>query len=62
MLVVFTGIDSGTDALPVGEVRQHWRPEALKLKDREIAEAERFFRETAVEAATRLIEMIEIPS
>jgi len=62
VLVVFTGIDSETDALPIGEVRQHWSPDALERKDREIADAEKFYRDTAIEAATRLLQILEVPS
>jgi len=62
VLVVFTGIDSETAALPIGEVRQKWSPEALERKDRDISEAEKFYRDTAIEAATRLLQMLEVPS
>jgi hypothetical protein len=61
-LVVFTGIDSETDTLPIGEVRQHWSAQALELKDREIADAEDIYRDTAIEAATRLVHLLELPS
>jgi hypothetical protein len=62
VLVAFTAIDSETAALPIGEVRQHWSPEALERKDREITEAEQYYRDTAIEAATRLLQLIEVPS
>jgi hypothetical protein len=62
VLVVFTAIDSETDALPIGEVRQHWSQEALERKDREITDAEEHYRDTAMEAATRLLQLLEVPS
>ena len=62
VLVAFTAVDSETDALPIGEVRQYWSPEALERKDREITEAEKFYRATAIEAATRLLQLLEVPS
>jgi hypothetical protein len=62
VLVTFTAIDSETDALPIGEVRLHWSQEALERKDREITEAEQYYRDTAMEAATRLLQLIEVPS
>jgi hypothetical protein len=62
VLVAFTTIDSETAALPIGEVRLHWSPEALERKDREITEAEQYYRDTAIEAATRLLQLIEVPS
>jgi hypothetical protein len=60
ILLVFTGIDAETDALPVGEIRQHWNAEALERKDREIAKAEEFYRASATEAATRLVRLLEV--
>jgi hypothetical protein len=62
VLIVFVGIDCETDTLPIGEVRQHWSPEALERKDREIVEVENFYRESATKAATRLLELLEIAS
>jgi len=61
-LATFTGIDSETDTLPLGDVRKEWNPEALKRKDKEIAEAEDFYRESAINAATELIRLLETPS
>jgi hypothetical protein len=52
----FVAIDSETDHLPIGEVRQHWNREALRAKDTEIASFESFYREQAFEICRRLIE------
>jgi hypothetical protein len=52
----FVGLDSETDHLPIGEVRQHWNVEALREKDAEIAQAEAFYRERAFEKCRRLIQ------
>jgi hypothetical protein len=38
----FVGIDSETDALPVGRARRHWAPEALADKAPDIARAEKW--------------------
>ena len=62
VLLVFTGIDSETDTLPIGDVRQHWSSDALERKDREIIEAENVHRQPATEAATRLLKLLETPS
>jgi len=62
VLVTFTAIDSETDALPVGDLRKEWSAEALERKDKEIAEAEDFYRDTAINAATELIRFLERPS
>ena len=61
VLVTFTAIDSETDSLPVGDVRKEWSPEALKRKDKETAEAEDFYRDSAINAATELIRLLERP-
>ena len=62
VLVTFTVINSETDALPVGDVRKEWSPEALKRKDKEIADSEDFYRGSAINAATELIQLLEAPS
>ena len=63
MLLNFTGIDSETDALPIGGIRKEWNPEALVRKDKEIAEAEQFYREKAINAATDyFVAYLKIPS
>ena len=54
-LVTFAAIDSETDDLPVGAVRQYWAPEALERKDVEIDRAEQMYRAVAHEAATHLV-------
>lgn len=61
LLFTFEGIDSETDTLPIGEVRKQWNPEALERKDREIGEAEGFYRDSAVEAAGKLIRLLDAP-
>jgi len=62
VLEVFNAIDSDTDTLPIGEVRQDWSPEALELKDRQIREAENYYHDAAIEAAIRLLQLLELPS
>jgi hypothetical protein len=57
--LVFVGINSETDHLPVGEVRRHWSTEALERKDAEIRKAEEFFRDRALSAAQALIRRYE---
>lgn len=57
--IVFVGIDSETDDLPVGEVRKHWSAEALLRKDVEIKAAEDLYRPRALEAARNLIQRYE---
>src|SRR5689334_5574354 len=40
ILTTFVGINSATDALPVGDERKFWSSDALEREDRKIAEAE----------------------
>jgi hypothetical protein len=62
VLLVFTAIDSETDTFPIGDAGQHWSPEALDRKDREIMEVENFYRQPATEAASRLLQLLATPS
>ena len=52
----FVGIDSETDHLPIGEVRQHWAADALATKDAELGDAEPQYREMALSGCHRLVE------
>jgi hypothetical protein len=54
-LLAFIGIDSETDDLPIGDVRQYWAPDALAQKDTEIARSEAHYRDLALEAAAHLV-------
>jgi hypothetical protein len=51
----FVVIDSETDHLPMGDVRQRWAPDVLARKDVEIQEAEAFYRDCAFAACERLL-------
>jgi len=53
--LTFIAIDSETDHLPVGDVRQHWSKDALEKKDVEIQKAEATYRPRALDAARNLI-------
>jgi len=54
--IFFIGVDSETDHLPLGDVRQHWNPDALLAKDAELADYETRVRERAFAACRSLIE------
>jgi len=51
----FVGIDSCTDALPLGEVRQYWSQEALVKLEPEIQRAESWAASIGSEACRSLI-------
>jgi hypothetical protein len=57
--VFFVGVDSGTDHLPVGEVRSRWSADALKAKDEELRSFEASVRERAFEVCRSLIRKYE---
>lgn len=54
-LIVFHGIHSQEDHLPIGSVRQYWNAEALARADLEIAEAEDCHRPAALAACESLL-------
>lgn len=53
--VMFRGIYSESDALPVGPERQRWAAEALKREDAKIASFEAHWRPKAIAAALNLV-------
>lgn len=55
----FCALDSESDHLPIGEIRQRWNADALSEKDKEIAKFESFHRERALEICRRLVQKYE---
>lgn len=51
----FVGIDSETDHLPVGDIRQHWAADALARKDIDIENVEALYRDSAIAGCERLL-------
>jgi len=58
----FIGIDSETDALPIGEERRHWADYALVEKDKEIKKNEDFYRMEVFASCKVLIERFSTES
>ena len=58
ILNIFVGIDSETDAFPLGEVRQYWCPESLEREDLKLTAAEQLWHEAAMDAGTRLLRLL----
>jgi hypothetical protein len=56
LFLPFVGIDSETDAFPLGEVRKHWSPTGLARADAERSAAEEHYRNYALSACGALIE------
>jgi hypothetical protein len=67
-LMAFVAIDSETDALPFGEVRLLWNPDALARMQPEIDRSERWARDVGEKHCRRLVERfgpsdkIDVPS
>ena len=55
----FVAIDSETDDLPVGAVRNLWDADTLTRKDLEISRCEQLYRAQCLEACSRLIERLQ---
>ncbi len=51
----FILIDSETDALPLGELRRHWLPEALAKLEPELRQAETWARSVGSKACESII-------
>jgi hypothetical protein len=58
ILLTFVGVDSETDTLPLGKVRQHWNPVALEREDAKIARAEAWCREMVTDACRDLVKVL----
>ena len=52
--ILVIAIDSETDHLPIGNVRELWAPDALEEKDMEIKRAEELYRPQFLEACKRI--------
>ena len=55
-LIAFVAIESEIDHLPIGPERKYWNEDALKEKDKEINESEKWANEFGLEACQRLID------
>lgn len=55
-LNLFRAIDSETDHLPVGHVRDRWQKEALAKRGEELAKVESFYSDAAADSYRALLE------
>jgi len=60
-LSVFIGIDSETDALPIGDLRGQWSAKALRVEDEKITRAEREYGARGRAAAAHLVDLLDRP-
>ena len=58
--MAFAAIDSETDHLSVDRERRNWSVEAIERKDKEISEAEAFYKDMAFETCRKLIERFDL--
>lgn len=54
-LDAFVGVDSETDVLPIGRIRELWSADALVEADRKIEEADALYRDWIEDACRRLL-------
>ncbi|MEJ2613180.1 MAG: DUF2489 domain-containing protein [Candidatus Thiodiazotropha sp.] len=57
-ILAFVGIDSESDSLPIGLERAYWSEEALKNKENEIMEIEKWALDFGIEACKNLMEKL----
>jgi hypothetical protein len=57
-ILAFVGIDSESDSLPIGPERAYWSEEALKNKENEIMEIEKWALDFGIEACKNLMEKL----
>ena len=58
VLMTFVAIDSETDSLPIGTVREKWHPLTAGIEDQKVADAEARFGEPARDACRRVLELL----
>jgi hypothetical protein len=58
--LTFVAMDSETDHLPVDSERRNWSVEALERKDKEITEAEAFYKDNAFAACRELMKRFDM--
>lgn len=61
-LLGMCGIESQTDHVPLGVVRQYWDAKALRVTDTELADHEAIFRDSAFEICRSLVERYSRPA
>jgi len=59
LLNIFAGLDSETDAFPLGEVRRLWPSASFEREDSKLAAAEHAWRKRAMDAGARLVHLLE---
>lgn len=60
-LMTFVAINSQTDALPLGSVREAWSSASLAREDRKVAQAENEYRESARQASRKVLHLLDGP-
>jgi hypothetical protein len=58
--ILFIGVDSETDGLPLGDERKYWNEKVLIKKDKEIAEYETRVKQEVLDACRKLIERFSL--
>lgn len=54
-LMMFVVVDSETDALPIGPVRDMWHPSTAEIEDQKVKDAEELYREDIRKACGQVV-------
>jgi hypothetical protein len=57
-LLVFIGIDSESDNLPIGPEKTYWSEDALRNKEKEIEKTEKWALDVGIEACKNLLQKL----
>jgi hypothetical protein len=57
-LITFVAVDSETDALPLGPVRQMWHPSTAEIEDQKIKEAQEHYQKYIRDACDEIIQLL----
>ena len=59
VLLIFVGINSETDALPIGRLREMWHPSTAALEDKKVETAEKLYAKNARGACIQILDILK---
>jgi len=58
VLMTFVAVDSETDALPIGRIRERWHPSTIDIEDQKIQKAESMYCATVNSACEKILRIL----
>lgn len=58
VLMTFVAVDSETDTLPIGRIREMWHPSTIVIEDQKIEKAESMYRGTVNSACEKILRIL----